>query len=129
MLPKELKAKWVKALRSGEYQQGQGQLCTRTNDGSYSFCCLGVLEDVAGKTSRSEMSINGWGYLQTPELINALRSKIAPGDCDLDANDIQAKLVRFNDGAKLVLFNDGSIDGMRKPKSFKWIASYIERYL
>lgn len=30
--------KWVKALRSGEYQQGQGQL----RDGDQ-FCCLGVL--------------------------------------------------------------------------------------
>lgn len=129
MLPKELKAKWVKALRSGEYKQGHGSLCRRADDGSYSFCCLGVLEDVAGQLSREGMHTNGWGYLQTSELIEALDSKMAPKEYDLDVKDIQAKLVLFNDGAKLVLFNDGSIDGMRKPKSFKWIASYIERYL
>jgi hypothetical protein len=34
----ELKAKWVAALRSGEYQQTTGQL--RKRDG---YCCLGVL--------------------------------------------------------------------------------------
>ena len=35
----EIKAKWVAALRSGEYKQGTGQL-RDTND---NFCCLGVL--------------------------------------------------------------------------------------
>ena len=35
---KEIKAKWVSALRSGDYVQGKGQL-RRGNK----FCCLGVL--------------------------------------------------------------------------------------
>jgi hypothetical protein len=36
----ELKAKWVKALRSGEYKQGTGYLHgSQTN----TYCCLGVL--------------------------------------------------------------------------------------
>src|ERR1700722_19140718 len=35
-----LKAKWVAALRSGEYKQGDGKLHNRTDD---SYCCLGVL--------------------------------------------------------------------------------------
>lgn len=37
----ELKAKWVEALRSGEYTQGRGWLC---REGKY--CCLGVLADL-----------------------------------------------------------------------------------
>lgn len=41
----ELKAKWVKALRSGQYEQGQGVLYNR-DTGHY--CCLGVLAEVAG---------------------------------------------------------------------------------
>ena len=41
-MDKELKAKWVKALRSGEYAQGTGQL----RDGD-SYCCLGVLCEIA----------------------------------------------------------------------------------
>ncbi|WP_024516788.1 hypothetical protein [Bradyrhizobium sp. Tv2a-2] len=40
----ELKAKWVKALRSGKYQQARGQL----KDGDR-YCCLGVLCDIAGR--------------------------------------------------------------------------------
>jgi hypothetical protein len=38
----EYKAKWVAALRSGEYPQGYGQL----KDDQGRFCCLGVLSDV-----------------------------------------------------------------------------------
>jgi hypothetical protein len=39
----KIKRKWLKALRSGKYKQGTGAL---RSDGSY--CCLGVLCDVAG---------------------------------------------------------------------------------
>lgn len=39
---KEIKQKWLEALRSGRYEQGTGRL--RSNHGKY--CCLGVLEDV-----------------------------------------------------------------------------------
>lgn len=44
----ELKAKWVAALRSGKYEQVQGQL-RYTKDGKHSYCCLGVLCDVSGE--------------------------------------------------------------------------------
>jgi len=40
---KQLKAEWVKALRSGEYKQGRLRL--QRGD---SYCCLGVLCEVAG---------------------------------------------------------------------------------
>lgn len=43
----ELKAKWVEALRSGEYQQGKKRL---KHMGRY--CCLGVLAHVAGEPIR-----------------------------------------------------------------------------
>lgn len=39
----EIKQKWVEALRSGKYAQGEGSL--RHQD---KFCCLGVLCDVMG---------------------------------------------------------------------------------
>lgn len=41
----DVKKKWVKALRSGEYKQGQFQLRPSTEN----FCCLGVLCDLAEK--------------------------------------------------------------------------------
>lgn len=37
---KEIKERWVKALRSGEYKQGYNQLYNSIEN---SYCCLGVL--------------------------------------------------------------------------------------
>ena len=45
MTKKEIRRKWVAALRSGEYEQGRFSL--RTSDNKY--CCLGVLCEVAVK--------------------------------------------------------------------------------
>jgi hypothetical protein len=46
----EVKDLWVKALRSGEYSQAEGKLCYASKeDGSRSFCCLGVLADLGVK--------------------------------------------------------------------------------
>ena len=39
----EVKTKWLEALRSGKYKQGTGKL--RSTDDT--FCCLGVLCDIA----------------------------------------------------------------------------------
>lgn len=44
-MDKELKAKWVKALRSGEFEQGQNELEGPGNR----FCCLGVLCSLEAK--------------------------------------------------------------------------------
>lgn len=40
---KELKQKWLAALRSGEYKQGEGKLYNPLDN---SYCCLGVLCDL-----------------------------------------------------------------------------------
>lgn len=45
-MKKEIKEKWITALRSGEYQQGTGRL--KGLDGKY--CCLGVLANICGVT-------------------------------------------------------------------------------
>jgi hypothetical protein len=46
-MKKEVADKWVEALRSGKYKQGNGVL----KDDNNKFCCLGVLCDI------SDMSI------------------------------------------------------------------------
>lgn len=50
---KEVKEKWVAALRSGDYKQGFNRLKTVMNDldgkDVSSYCCLGVLCDLASK--------------------------------------------------------------------------------
>lgn len=47
-MDKELKTKWVAALRSGEYKQGRNRLKWAGR-----YCCLGVLCEVAGITHGS----------------------------------------------------------------------------
>tara|TARA_R110000751_G_scaffold279698_1_gene382139 strand:- start:366 stop:710 length:345 start_codon:yes stop_codon:yes gene_type:complete len=42
MMNNKIKKDWLKALRSGEYKQGQDYLCSVGNK----FCCLGVLMDI-----------------------------------------------------------------------------------
>lgn len=45
-----IKAKWVSALRSGEYQQTQGKLKrVKADEYPVGFCCLGVLCDLHAK--------------------------------------------------------------------------------
>ena len=51
----EIKAKWVEALRSGEYEQGENSLL---HGGRY--CCLGVLASLA--TAAGVCSVRGYGY-------------------------------------------------------------------
>jgi fatty acid-binding protein DegV len=44
-MDKDIKAKWLEALRSGRYRQGEGAL--RVDD---KFCCLGVLPESLNST-------------------------------------------------------------------------------
>lgn len=107
---KRLKTKWVKALRSNEYLQSSGALVERTLAGEASYCCLGVLgaicgipyEAMAGSAYLSSIGV-GRDDLLGPAHLNEDESK----------DSIQIKLAKMND----------------KGKSFKYIASYIERYL
>lgn len=61
-----VKERWVRALRSGEYQQGTGQL--RKED---KYCCLGVLTDLYDKRFRVDGS--GW---HTDEWVNGYSDTI-----------------------------------------------------
>lgn len=44
---KSVRARWVAALRSGEYQQGYSALHAVTPEDEHRFCCLGVLCELA----------------------------------------------------------------------------------
>lgn len=45
-MDKNIKEKWITALRSGNFKQGRGALRSQAEDGSERFCCLGVLCEV-----------------------------------------------------------------------------------
>jgi hypothetical protein len=103
-LPKAFKRKWVNALRSGKYTQGTSQLYSRNGQ---SYCCLGVACAVAG-LDKDEFS--GLSFIPDKIGFNDVPTLLRGGDEGTTPN-------------KLAIFNDD------KKRSFKWIASYIERYL
>jgi len=125
----EIKAQWVAALRSGEYEQGQGAL---NSDGK--FCCLGVLCELAvnaGVTTRA-YNDNGetvWAscgpFLETQILPYAVQQWAALDGgnpaVSLDGCDFPT-LAELNDG-----LNDGEHD--YPPYSFDQIADLIEDLL
>lgn len=65
---KEVKAKWVTALRSGDYPQAQGYL--RKEEG---YCCLGVLCQVAANEGViPQPQWNGQAYVYSSEMQQAV---------------------------------------------------------
>jgi hypothetical protein len=69
------------------------------------YCCLGVLGKICGNT---DYSMSNWGTLNESH-VNIPKTLVG----SIEENPLVAKLTLFND----------------EGKSFKWIASYIERYL
>jgi hypothetical protein len=64
----QIKQKWVSALRSGDYKQGQNFL--RTDNG---FCCLGVLCDLYIKENNVEWElVNNGNYYEFQYKVAAL---------------------------------------------------------
>lgn len=105
-LDPEFKAKWVAALRSGEYKQGKYNLLTE-HHGACSFCCIGVAGMLRG-ISKEELS-NKSNY------DDPAYSKCLP---ELDRSILYV----------LGEMNDGSFNQVGA-KSFSEIADYIEANL
>ena len=59
-MKKNVMKKWVKALRSGEYSQGTGNLVDEQDN----FCCLGVLCNLAPQSTGewTTNSLKMWGF-------------------------------------------------------------------
>jgi hypothetical protein len=129
-LPKmkeKYKKKWLKALRSGEYDQTIGQLAS--DDG---YCCLGVLCEVVAQDHPDMHDYidygsgappeEVWELVLTKEALKTLRKEaISLGD-EIDPEQ-RAKL-SIN---PLIVRNDGTRKFDGKPQSFKQIANIIEK--
>jgi hypothetical protein len=60
-LPPEVKERWLRDLRSGEYKQGTKRLCTINDQtGQHEYCCLGVL--VKDKLQPDTFTVNRLFY-------------------------------------------------------------------
>lgn len=118
LLTEELKAKWVAALRSGKYDQGQAALKTAAKPHldknqnivqGETFCCLGVLCDVVDPTA---WTLSGeTAHPLAEEGMSYLKNGLGLGGC---TGKIQEKLVKMNDS------------GLH---TFSAIADYIEKYV
>ena len=106
---KEIKDKWVKALRSGEYKQGRLYL-QRDN----LFCCLGVLCKV----------------LDVPNFVSDYRSNAITFNFGNEYSRVVLP-VTFRQNIELPAIEAGNLVNMndRLGKDFSQIADYIEANL
>lgn len=85
VLTETLKAKWIAALKSGQFKQGKDRLKNKDK-----YCCLGVLREVSGYTGRTASG------LLTPR--HRKRSWSSKSLVDGLPVDQQQTLAEMNDG-------------------------------
>ena len=115
VLDPKIKAKWLKALRSGKYKQTrQGSLYNEKTD---AYCCLGVLQHCISGPDGVESYCypsDDWYYSN----IDVSLADISPKSLGINAkkehNSVQDVLASLNDNAKY---------------NFSKIADWIEKYL
>lgn len=136
VMTEELKAQWIAALRSGEYNQTRSAL--KNNEG---FCCLGVLCDVIDNTRwADDNQTNGYNFelgdtrfsfntavipseAAKPLALNKMLVTIDDNIIDPDQIDLEVDshdTTRLDD--YLITLNDNG-------KSFSEIADIIEKHL
>lgn len=102
----KVKARWVAALRSGDYKQGRLRLRTTSKLAGDKFCCLGVLCDIEQPT-RWRMFKEWANDGSVSQLPLELRQEVGIGPGE------QLSLIELNDGGS----------------NFEAIADWIEEYL
>ena len=110
MMKRADRDKWVAALRSGKYQQGQNSLCHRKK-----YCCLGVLAEVVGP-GLVPISFGTQSYGVRDELTHGTFRTTMWGERSGEPLDEETVLT-------LISMNDGR--GVL-PASFEEIAYWIE---
>ena len=114
----DMKQKWVEALRSGRYKQGQQHLRQRDKQGMPLYCCLGVLGEVYDHhrwIGDSYGSAPGEEYYPSSDAVLPYEVVTALGLYDLtdEGMDVQDHLANMNDNGQ----------------DFTEIADYIEENL
>lgn len=92
MISKELKDKWVAALRSGDYKQGIGCLKYKDKEGTLRYCCLGVLAEVAGNKNLGTTLVSMYG-----DTVNEGNKKVYSWVNKLIPTEFTYNLISMND--------------------------------
>lgn len=135
----KIKAMWVEALRSGEYQQCDGRLRMESEDGE-KFCCLGVLTDLYFKANPDDPERSNWdnfafviepslkhGYERPDRVSDLLPIRVArwaglPFTHDVGTGKTDVAVLVGNDNEFLADLNDNG-------STFSEIARFIEEGL
>lgn len=109
-MDKTIAFKWIEALRSGKYTQAKGNMRVKQKDGSYAYCCLGVLRhEVLGKKNAALDFIGDKIDILSERDVKDCKFNIKFGDPYIEKT-----------GNTLSELNDNG-------KSFKYIANVIEK--
>lgn len=119
----KVKAQWVAALRSGEYEQATDQL-RRIEDGKSSFCCLGVLCDLAAKAG-----IGTWVNGEQFQANGVVEGMVPPSAVHRWAGLDDPIAIEVHPGVKVPI--DAANDGVAVTRrySFAQLADLIEDQL
>lgn len=105
-MDQEIKAKWLEALRGGQFRQATGIL--RSRDDKY--CCLGVLCQIVEPERWGQFPDGGWRH-----------GEVRSGMPDIDVTEKAG----INDHEEIGVLANMNDDGA----SFAVIADYIEKTL
>lgn len=108
---KEIKEKWLCALRGGKYKQGRNVLKKKNEKGEIEYCCLGVLCDIYLKNNNGKW-VQGMSYS-----CEGRQNTLPNGVKDWSNFD------DFRKEERLINQND------TKKENFKTIANWIEKNL
>lgn len=123
----ELKAKWVDALRSGKFRQGDAMLYNMSQN---SFCCLGVLCKVMGAEFGSVVElVDDKKYARSYDFVPHIGDKVLSNGEDEELKENICKELGIPDQFKLIQMNDGNTEHGIKQHSFAEIADFIEKSL
>lgn len=134
-MDERVKAKWVAALRSGDFAQGRDWLAQEDpeDNNKLLMCCLGVLcelhrEEVGAPWGwQKNIDIRGYAYTDCGKNLSETTLPLPVARwAGVDSENPRAG------GAPLSCFNDGRSDffpEIDRPYSFSEIADLIEKYL
>lgn len=101
----DVRDRWVAALLSGDYAQGIGKLTHLDPDGPATYCCLGVLCDLAVRAGvTTSRDVGYWRSYGDDEQLNYLPPDVrawaglSSGDPLVWFNAIELRLSSLNDG-------------------------------
>jgi hypothetical protein len=131
-MDQHIKEEWTQALRSGEYEQGEGALRQDGDDGTLKHCCLGVLCDIVKdrvggqwrEWSSKEYEFELEDEMDAPPHKSVAHTEFLP-DVVVSMADLPGQEVEVGD-TFLTNHNDGT---HTDKKNFDEIADLIEQHL